>query len=292
MNYTDSNGFAVHTGTGQRMHREAQAVPTAISDKDLNQVIWSLMEILKAAGLSGVDFDPDVSTSYTRLLQAIQTLNTQASSDRPGRLAFFMQPTAPPGWIKPNGALLSRTAYPNLWAHVQAVGGVSELDWANGKSAWFSSGDGSTTFRLPDLRSAFLRPWDDGRGLDASRLLGSIQQPAPVAHSHPIVDPGHGHGTADPGHGHPVNDPGHAHSSQYSAATPNGIDETNTSGREIAEWGDGRTYPTTSSGTGIVLSAAVTGVSVLGNGTGITVQSAGVPDGHPFNAALPLYMKF
>lgn len=286
MNYTDSNGFAVHSGTGQRMHREAQAVPTAISDKDLNQVIWSLMEILKAAGLSGVDFDPDVSTSYTRLLQAIQTLNMQASSDRPGRLAFFLQPTAPPGWIKPNGALLSRTAYPALWAHVQAVGGVSELDWANGKSVWFSSGDGSTTFRLPDLRAAFLRPWDDGRGLDANRQLGSIQFSANLAHGHGLSDPGHGHAVGDPGHSHAINDPGHRH--KWGANNQSGVSQ----GTGNPGQGDGIWDNTSSSQTGISIQPAGTGISVVSAATGLSIQSSGGSEARPVNAALPLYMKF
>ena len=39
----------------------------------------------------------------------------------------------------------------------------------------FGVGDGSSTFNLPDLRSEFIRGWDDGRGIDASRLFGSAQ---------------------------------------------------------------------------------------------------------------------
>ena len=48
--------------------------------------------------------------------------------------------------------------------------------------AWgsFSSGDLTTTFRLPDLRGEFLRFWDDGRGVDAGRTMGSWQKGSPI----------------------------------------------------------------------------------------------------------------
>jgi phage-related tail fiber protein len=40
----------------------------------------------------------------------------------------------------------------------------------------FGPGNGSTTFNLPDLRGEFIRGWDDGRGVDAGRGLGSKQK--------------------------------------------------------------------------------------------------------------------
>lgn len=39
----------------------------------------------------------------------------------------------------------------------------------------FGKGDGSTTFNLPDLRSEFIRGYDDGRGIDDGRLFASSQ---------------------------------------------------------------------------------------------------------------------
>jgi len=40
----------------------------------------------------------------------------------------------------------------------------------------FGEGDGSTTFNLPDLRGEFIRGYDDGRGVDGGRVLGSKQK--------------------------------------------------------------------------------------------------------------------
>lgn len=77
--------------------------------------------------------------------------------------------TPPAGYIKANGALVSRTAYAWLFARIGTT---------------FGAGDGSTTFALPDLRGEFLRGLDDGRGVDASRTLGSAQADALKAHNH------------------------------------------------------------------------------------------------------------
>ena len=52
-----------------------------------------------------------------------------------------------------DGQLLSRTAYPELWAHAQMHSPVTDTAWLTGTEnrAKFSNGDGSTTFRVPDL---------------------------------------------------------------------------------------------------------------------------------------------
>ena len=40
----------------------------------------------------------------------------------------------------------------------------------------FGLGDGSSTFNLPDFRGLFLRAWDDSRGIDSSRAIGTSQK--------------------------------------------------------------------------------------------------------------------
>lgn len=77
-----------------------------------------------------------------------------------GAVAMFARNTAPTGWLKANGALVSRTTYATLFA---AIGTT------------FGAGDGSTTFKLPDLRGEFPRGWDDARGVDTGRAFGSAQ---------------------------------------------------------------------------------------------------------------------
>ncbi len=94
---------------------------------------------------------------------------TGPSSIPPGTILYGPWTTAPAGTLKANGALASRTAYARLFA---ALGSPS------------ASGDGSTTFMVPDARAAFPRGLDDGRGIDAGRVLGSEQLDALQGHLH------------------------------------------------------------------------------------------------------------
>lgn len=87
---------------------------------------------------------------------------------------------APAGWLKLNGALVSRTTYAALWSLAQASGAfVTDAQWTNAANfMWgsWSSGDGSTTFRLPDARGEFPRFFDDARGVDSGRGFGIAQR--------------------------------------------------------------------------------------------------------------------
>lgn len=86
-----------------------------------------------------------------------------------GAIMYFSQSMAPTGWLKANGAALSRTTYSNLFA---AIGTM------------YGSGDGNTTFNLPDLRAEFIRSWDDGRNVDGGRKFGSWQDSQNLSHMH------------------------------------------------------------------------------------------------------------
>ena len=88
-----------------------------------------------------------------------------------GTVLYFAGQTAPAGWLKANGAAVSRTAYAALFA---AIGTT------------YGAGDGRSTFNLPDLRGEFLRGWDDGRGVDTPRPMGSAQTDAVRQHYHGI----------------------------------------------------------------------------------------------------------
>lgn len=79
---------------------------------------------------------------------------------KPGTTAFFAMSNAPTGWIKANGAAISRTVYSDLY---------------NQLGTYYGAGNGSTTFNIPDLRGEFMRAWDDGRGADGGRGFGSFQ---------------------------------------------------------------------------------------------------------------------
>jgi len=95
-----------------------------------------------------------------------------------GTIIWTARSTAPTGYLKANGSAISRTTYSGLFS---AIGTT------------YGAGDGSTTFNLPDLRGEFIRGWDDGRGVDSGRALGSTQAQSYQSHNHGVNDPGHNH---------------------------------------------------------------------------------------------------
>lgn len=83
-----------------------------------------------------------------------------AAASPAGSVTAFAGSIVPTGWLKCNGAAVSRTTYAALFGAI----GVT-----------YGNGDGISTFNLPDLRGEFIRGWDNDRGIDAGRALGSAQ---------------------------------------------------------------------------------------------------------------------
>ncbi len=107
----------------------------------------------------------------------------------PGTIIQYAGHNAPAGYLRANGAAVSRTTYAALFAAIGTTHG---------------EGDGSTTFNLPDRRGVFMRGVDDGRGIDPGRALGSIQGSQNLSHNHgaTIYENGwHGHGASASGVG-------------------------------------------------------------------------------------------
>ena len=106
----------------------------------------------------------------TTLDAVIDDLENQINSHTPvGIIIAIPKTTAPAGYLKCNGAAISRTAYSSLFNSIGTIFGV---------------GDGSTTFNIPDLRGEFIRGWDDGRGVDIGRPFGSTQLDGFKSHAH------------------------------------------------------------------------------------------------------------
>jgi microcystin-dependent protein len=88
---------------------------------------------------------------------------------KPGSVIEWRSETLPEGYVENDGAAISRGAYRRIYS----VMGTT-----------YGTGDGSTTFNLPDDRGEFKRGWDHGRGVDSGRALG-IQQGATLQyHNH------------------------------------------------------------------------------------------------------------
>ena len=152
-----------------------------------------------AQGPGGVSTQPTEILPRQQLLTvpyAVQAQQAQLAASLPANLAYALCPAGcilafggtnvPPGWLLCDGSAVSRSAYSNL---LSAIG-----------TAW-GSGDGSTTFGLPDLRGMFLRgvtgsrtdPYADPdaasrtnatAGGNSGNLVGSVQMDTFQSHNH------------------------------------------------------------------------------------------------------------
>lgn len=110
---------------------------------------------------------PGSSPSYWRLI------GTSLYSSFPVGCYLDVDHNGPPdpGWLKCNGAVLLRSAYPKLF---QKIGTTNN-----------TGGELSTQFRLKDWRGLFPRCLDDGRGVDTGRTMSNTPQASQnLAHTH------------------------------------------------------------------------------------------------------------
>lgn len=128
---------------------------------------------------AAINNDPKFSATINNALSGKQpldeTLTHLSGKDVAGLLAYldlgegsalpvgvpvpWPSATPPTGWLKCNGAAFSAEEYPEL-------------------------AKAYPTNKLPDLRGEFIRGWDDGRGVDPSRNLGSSQTDQLQNHGH------------------------------------------------------------------------------------------------------------
>ena len=111
---------------------------------------------------------PDVTTHWDVLAQGAAAVTSGTPA---GVVVYTASHDIPTGWLLANGAVVSRTTYADLF---NAIGTT------------YGSGDGSTTFGIPELRGEFIRGVDRLRGVDAGRALGSYQSDEVGPHTHTI----------------------------------------------------------------------------------------------------------
>ncbi len=102
----------------------------------------------------------ETAVEFRTAAEVLGDIGAAALASPTGGVSYFAASSAPTGYLKANGATVSRSTYSALFAVVGEV---------------YGAGDGSTTFEVPDLRGEFIRGFDDGRGIDAGRVFGSAQ---------------------------------------------------------------------------------------------------------------------
>ena len=111
--------------------------------------------------LDGVTATTTEINYLSGVTSAIQPQLAAIASVPTGAVFHFATTQAPTGYVRANGQALSRTTYADLFAVIGTT---------------FGDGDGSTTFKVPDLRGEFIRGWSaDRSGVDVDRDFGSDQ---------------------------------------------------------------------------------------------------------------------
>jgi microcystin-dependent protein len=120
-------------------------------------------DIDAAAAISGSKIAND-SIAVAKLVTAVQDAFVPA-----GAVQAFAMNSAPSGWLAADGSAVSRTTYAALFS---AIGTT------------YGSGDGSTTFAVPDLRGYFVRGSGTNSDGTAAGTFGAKQADDFKAHTH------------------------------------------------------------------------------------------------------------
>ncbi|WP_152219720.1 phage tail protein [Pseudomonas sp. SCB32] len=219
--------------------------------------------------------DPDSDSSdVLATTKALKAMRALVDSAQVGLVGMFPMGTPPAGWLRANGAAVSRTVFAALFARIGTA---------------YGPGDGSTTFNLPDYRGLFPRFWDDGRGIDAGRGLGTFQDGAIQSHGHTARSDGsgahtHNAWTAVAGE--------HAHYVRTGRVTPDSIDWSGyEEPRNLVNYGeDGYNDKLTSSGGSHNHQVGVD--AVAHHSHTITVDPTGGGETRPRNIALLACIKY
>lgn len=94
----------------------------------------------------------------------IEAMIAQSSALPVGSMVAFPVDKVPVGFLEIDGSVKSASAYPDLAAYLG--------------TKFNTGGEPDGYFRLPESRGEFLRGWDHSRGVDAGRVVGTLQQDA------------------------------------------------------------------------------------------------------------------
>ena len=156
----DSNGITIRDRKALRLRDTSNSNFVAIqAPSNVSSDVTLTLPSSDGNANDVLQSDGSGNLSFTALPQAVPT----------GSVHMMATTTAPSGYLKCNGAAVSRTTYADLFAIIGTTHG---------------GGDGSSTFNVPDLRGEFVRGWDDGRGVDSSRGFGTSQSDANKQHNH------------------------------------------------------------------------------------------------------------
>ncbi|HAR61712.1 MAG TPA: hypothetical protein DCS18_16185 [Alcanivorax sp.] len=170
------------TANGLFTDGDDKAVPplprTLLRSSVMNMLLTELCNLVEGAGLTldGEQLD--------QVFNSILVLINNGGAGRVGEVITMAKSgfSDPPANCLPmDGALLNRSSYPELWEFAQTEARlVSDSSWNGSLSnrPSFSSGNGYSTFRVPDVRGLFPRWWGGAGTWDNGRTAMTMQEDA------------------------------------------------------------------------------------------------------------------
>ena len=192
--YTDgTNFYSAQTGSAGSFNVNGTLTASGITDVGTLSVSGAASFSGAIAGTTAVfsgaisSVSPSFTGTPTAPTAAAGTNTTQIATTAfvtqnavlSGTIQMWPTTSAPSGYLLCDGSAVSRTTYSALYAVVGTT---------------FGSGDGSTTFNLPNYQDRM----PIGKGTIASSIgtTGGSKDAIVVSHTHSITDPGHQHNTS------------------------------------------------------------------------------------------------
>ena len=172
-----------------------------------------------------------------------------------GGMIAYGGTAAPSGYHLCDGSAVSRTTFAGLFAVIGTA---------------YGTGDGSTTFNLPDKRGRVSIGKDDMGGSAANRVTNGgsgITGTTLGASGGNQLTQTHTHAVTDPTHTHTVTDPNHHHQETFN---PNAFGQTAGPGAAGTATGGptASALNTADAATGVTIAAASTGITIASYGSG------------------------
>lgn len=159
----------------------------SVSTNNVRVILQTGNFITRLGSLSEFIMYPGESLTGYKVGNDLFVFNDQTGLINCGKMEIqYFQPL---NSIELAGQLVSRQEFYRLFKLAESSM-IPDATWLSGytNNGKFSSGNGTTTFRVPDLRGAFLRALDNGRGLDYGRLNATLQFDALKSHGHAYRD--------------------------------------------------------------------------------------------------------
>lgn len=183
------------TAYGSQVDAEIANIVNTVNSLDQGSTTWTNVKVTTLLPQSDVNMSGYKITGLANgsaSTDAVAYGQISNISIVTGSLIMYPLKTPPTGYLYCDGSAVSRGTYATLFGIVGTI---------------FGSGNGTTTFNVPDLRGRFIRGVDDGTARDpdaASRTAmnsggnsgdaaGSLQTAATASHTHSVTDPGHTH---------------------------------------------------------------------------------------------------